>query len=233
MALLDAARRLSKSARATLPDRAALIAQASEIAWNRGYGDNQPVVDLLTRLAEALVDAATTEAVPNDLTVQTALKDVVAGVELRERLRDTLDYLGDVERHHALIENVLWCILRAVADLLAAPSEGDTGQTPFRVPLLTYVEDPADLIGDTVGRLYWDDVRATPLFRKLRDQLGDNLDAAFERHRVDTAKERRCCINRASPHIWGYEQAKTEVSHSELAGVQRRVGRTWIVDGVV
>lgn len=45
--------------------------------------------------------------------------------------------------------------------------------------------------------------------------------------------EGRCCINRASPHIWGYEQAKTEVSHSELAGVQRRVGRTWIVDGVV
>ena len=42
-----------------------------------------------------------------------------------------------------------------------------------------------------------------------------------------------CCINRASPHIWGYEQAKTKVSHSELAGVQRRVGRTWIVDGVV
>lgn len=45
--------------------------------------------------------------------------------------------------------------------------------------------------------------------------------------------DRHCCINRASPHIWGYEQAKAELSHSELAGVQRRVSRTWIVDGVV
>ena len=187
--LLRRVRFLAETARATLPDRAALIAQASEIAWNRGYGDNRPVGDLLTRLAFFFNDAATTETLPNQLTVQTALKDVVAGVELRERLRDTLDYLGDVERHHALIENVLWCILRAVADLLAAPSEGDTGQTPFRVPLLTYVEDPAALIGDTVGRLYWDDVRATPLFRKLRDQLNDNLDATFERHRADTAQE--------------------------------------------
>ena len=187
--LLDDARRLSKTARAALPDRAALLAQASDIAWNRGLGDPEPVVDLLTRLAEALVDAATTEAIPNELTVETALKDVVAGVALRERLRDTLDYLGDVERHHALIEDVLGCILRAVADLLAAPQEGGAGPTPFRVPLLAYVEDPADLISDTVGRLYWDDVRATPLFRKLRDQLTDNLDAAFERHRTNSLQE--------------------------------------------
>lgn len=187
--LLQRVRSLSKSARSALPDRAALTARASEVAWNRGFGDHETLVELLTRLAEALVDAATTEAVPNDLTVETALKDVVAGVELRERLRDTLDYLRDVERHHALLEDVLWGVLSAVADLLSAPSEDRTGPTPFRVPLLTYVEDPADFLSDTVGRLYWDDVRATPLFRKLRDQLTDNLDAVFERHRTNNIKE--------------------------------------------
>jgi hypothetical protein len=44
---------------------------------------------------------------------------------------------------------------------------------------------------------------------------------------------RRCCINRDRPHIQGHEQAKAEVSDTELAGVQRGVGGTWIVDGVV
>ncbi|MCP5451667.1 MAG: hypothetical protein H6972_14200 [Gammaproteobacteria bacterium] len=63
--------------------------------------------------------------------------------------------------------------------------------------------------------------------------IGPYLIGVFSILVMMTDYWRRCCINRASPHIWGYEQAKTEVSHSELAGVQRRVGRTWIVDGVV
>lgn len=70
-------------------------------------------------------------------------------------------------------------------------------------------------------------LRSDGLMGELKKALAERmLNAEMDIHR-------RCCINRASPHIWGYEQAKTKVSHSELAGVQRRVGRTWIVDGVV
>jgi hypothetical protein len=90
--LLEEARRLSQQARGTLPDRDDLRYEAKDAALRHGYGEDSPLVELLTDLAVALIDAATVAALPNDLTVQQALRDVLAGAELRERLRDTLDY---------------------------------------------------------------------------------------------------------------------------------------------
>jgi hypothetical protein len=187
--LLEAARRLSETARGTLPDRDDLRYEARDAALRHGYGEDSPLVELLTDLAVALLDAATVAALPNDLTIQHALRDILAGAELRERLRDTLEYLRDAERHHDLILSVLRDILYEAAATLAAPTEGETHRALFRVPLLTYLEDPADAVSGTIGRLYWDDVRATPLFRKLRDQLTENLETASERHRTKTIQE--------------------------------------------
>ena len=187
--LLEAARRLSQTARGTLPDRDDLRYEARDAALRHGSGEDSPLVELLTDLAIALLDAATVAALPNDLTIQHALRDILAGAELRERLRDTLDYLRDAERHHDLILSVLRDILYEAATTLATPTEGETHRALFRVPLLTYVEDPAEAVSGTIGRLYWDDVRATPLFRKLRDQLTENLETASERHRTKTIQE--------------------------------------------
>ena len=187
--LLDEVRRRSQTARGTLPGRDDLSYEAKDAALRHGYGEDSPLVELLTDLAVALLDAVTVTALPNELTVQQAIRDVLAGAALRERLRDTLDYLVNAERHHALILGVLRDVLYEATATLAAPTDDGAGPTPFRVPLLTYVEDPAEAISGTMGRLYWEDVRATPLFRQLRDQLTDNLDAAFERHRAGTAKD--------------------------------------------
>ena len=89
--LLEAARRLSQTARGTLPDRDDLRYEARDAALRHGSGEDSPLVELLTDLAIALLDAATVAALPNDLTIQHALRDILAGAELRERLRDTLD----------------------------------------------------------------------------------------------------------------------------------------------
>ena len=187
--LLEEARRLSQTAKGALPDRDDLSYEAKDAALRHGYGEDSPLVELLTDLAVALIDAATVAALPNDLTIQTALRDILAGAELRERLRDTLEYLKNAERHQGLISDVLRDILYEAAATLHAPTEEHAARAPFRVPLLTYLEDPADAISGTIGRLYWDDVRATPLFRKLRDQLTENLEAASERHRTKTIQE--------------------------------------------
>jgi len=187
--LLAEARRLSHQARGTLPDRDDLRYEAKDAALRHGYGEDSPLVELLTDLALALAEAATVAALPNELTIQTALRDVLAGAELRERLRDTLEYLQHAERHHGLVLDVLRDVLYEAAATLAAPAGHETGRAPFRVPLLTYLEDPADAVSGTIGRLYWDDVRATPLFRKLRDQLTENLEAASERYRTKTVPE--------------------------------------------
>lgn len=187
--LLEEARRLSQTAKGALPDRDDLSYEAKDAALRQGYGEDSPLVELLTDLAVALIDAATVAALPNDLTIQTALRDILAGAELRERLRDTLEYLKNAERHQGLISDVLRDILYEAAATLHAPTEEHAARAPFRVPLLTYLEDPAEAISGTIGRLYWDDVRATPLFRKLRDQLTENLEAASERHRTKTIQE--------------------------------------------
>lgn len=187
--LLEEARRLSQTAKGALPDRDDLSYEAKDAALRHGSGEDSPLVELLTDLAVALIDAATVAALPNDLTIQTALRDILAGAELRERLRDTLEYLKNAERHQGLISDVLRDILYEAAATLHAPTEEHAARAPFRVPLLTYLEDPADAISGTIGRLYWDDVRATPLFRKLRDQLTENLEAASERHRAKTIQE--------------------------------------------
>lgn len=187
--LLEEAARLSKNARGKLPDRDAIAYEATDVALCHGYPENSPLVSLLTDLGVALLDAATVAALPNDLTIQTALRDVLAGAELRERLRDTLEYLRDAKRHHDLILSVLRDILYEAAGTIQAPTEGEASRALFRVPLLTYLEDPADAISGTIGRLYWEDVRATPLFRKLRDQLTNNLETAHERQRAKTVQE--------------------------------------------
>lgn len=187
--LLEEAARLSKNARGKLPDRETLSYEAKDAALSHGYLDDSPLVELLTDLAVALLDAATVAAVPNDLTIQQAMRDILAGAELRERLRDTLDYLRDAERHHDLILSVIRDILFEAAGTIQAPTEGEASRDLFRVPLLVYLEDPAEAVSGTIGRFYWDDVRATPLFRKLRDQLTENLETASERHRTKTIQE--------------------------------------------
>ena len=63
--------------------------------------------------------------------------------------------------------------------------------------------------------------RLTRVLEQLSAQPTASIPAAS-----GTWADRRCCINRDRPHIQGYEQAK-------LAGVQRGVGGTWIVDDVV
>lgn len=91
LALLEEARRLARSGHAVFSMPADWIADTAEdIADSYGYRDNAPLVALLTELGENLIQQATVAALPSDLTVQYALKDVLAGVELRERLRDTL-----------------------------------------------------------------------------------------------------------------------------------------------
>lgn len=187
--LLEEAARLSKNARGKLPDRETVSYEAKDAALSHGYPENSPLVELLTDLAVSLLDAATVTAVPNDLTVQQAMRDVLAGAELRERLRDTLTYLRHAERHHDLISSVIRDILYEAAGTLAVPTEGEIHRALFRVPLLTFLEDPAEAVSGTIGRLYWDDVRATPLFRKLRDQLTENLETASERQRTKTIQE--------------------------------------------
>ena len=187
--LLEEARRLSHQAKGALPDRDAIAYEAKDAALAHGYNDRSPLVALLTDLGLALLDAATVTAVPNDLTVQQALRDVLAGAELRERLRDTLEYLRDAEHHHDLILSVLRDILYEAAGTLHAPTEEHAARAPFCVPLLTYLEDPAEAVSGTIGRLYWDDVRSTPLFRKLRDQLTNNLEVTHERNRAKTVQE--------------------------------------------
>ena len=110
-------------------------------------------------------------------------------MELRERLRDTANYLKDADRLHGLILEVLRDILFEAAKTLQAPADDPGGPAPFRVPLLTYLDDPAESLSATIGRLYWDDVRATPLFRNLRDRLTENIDAASHEHRTKTVGE--------------------------------------------
>ena len=144
--LLEEARRLSQTARGTLPDRETLVYEARDAALCHGYGENAALVELLTDLAVALVDAATVAALPNDLTVQHALRDILAGAELRERLRDTLEYLRHAERHHDLISSVIRDILYEATATLAAPTEGEIHRALFRVPLLTFLEDPAEAV---------------------------------------------------------------------------------------
>lgn len=187
--LLSEVRRLGEAARAGLPDREAIRYEARDAALRQGFPDSSPLLELLSDLGEALLDAATVATLPNELTVQTALKDVLAGVELRERLRDTTNYLKDADRLHGLIVEVLRDILFEAAATLQAPADDSGGAALFRVPLLTYLDDPAESLSTTIGRLYCDDVRATPIFRNLRDRLTENIEAASREHRTKTVGE--------------------------------------------
>ena len=185
LALLEEARRLARSGHAVFSMPADWIADTAEdIADSYGYRDNAPLVALLTELGENLIQQATVAALPSDLTVQYALKDVLAGVELRERLRDTLEYLRDLERHQEQIRGVLREIIEGAAATLSAPAEDSRDRAPFRVPLLTYIEDAAEAIQGPLAPIFGDAIRHTPLFRPLRQQLTDNLYPLFEQHRT-------------------------------------------------
>jgi len=190
LSLLDESRRLASQSHAAFLLPADWIDEAAaDVAHAYGYGDQVPLIELLAELGRALIEQATVAALPNDLVVEHALKDVLAGVELRERLRDTLEYLRSLERHHELIRGLLREILEAATATLSAPAEATADRAPFRVPLLTYLEDAAEAIQCVLAPLYSDEIRATPLFRGLRDQLTDRLHPLFERHRTQNIAE--------------------------------------------
>lgn len=200
LAMVEEARRLARQSRDSfLHPTDWLIEAASDAAHSYGYGGNAPLVKLLTELGQSLAEQATVAAVPEDFTVEHALRDVVAGVELRERLRDTLEYLRSLERHQEQIRRVIREILEAAASTLAAPADSGPSRALFRVPLLTYLENPADAVQYAIAPIFADDIRHTPLFRQLRLQLTDVTTRLMERHhcrnlddvakKLDTADE--------------------------------------------
>lgn len=132
--LLAEARRLAKDGAAVFLHPTDWLGEAAEAAACRyGYGGNAPLIHLLTELGQALTAQATAAALPDDLTVDYALRDVVAGVELRERLRDTLEYLRNLERHQAQIRGLIRDILDAAASTLCTPADDHPTRALFGV----------------------------------------------------------------------------------------------------
>lgn len=183
LALLDEARRLADHSRAVFLDPGDWIGEeATAAADSFGFGGNAPLVQLLTDLGNALIEQVTVLALPEDFTVEHALKDVVAGVELRERLRDTLEYLRHLERHRTQIRGLIREILESLVCSLAAPADNSPTRALFRVPLLTYLENPVEAVQCAIAPLFGDDIKHTPLFRKLRVQLADVVTQLMEHH---------------------------------------------------
>jgi hypothetical protein len=136
----------------------------------------------LAGMVSDLLDLSGLYDFPTAADLNYALTDMVAGIRLRETLREKILLLKQAEYHEQCLKNAIESILTAILASIEAPPGSSEHGASFKVPLLSCIGNLNELIGQLVGTVFSEEIRRTKLFALLRERLMDLYEPILDKN---------------------------------------------------